>query len=204
MDVGIWGLIVGSGWASGVNLYLVAGLLGGAGRLGWLDVPDVLTRTDVLTVAAVMFLLEFVADKIPFLDSAWDVAHTAIRPIGAALIGYALGGENADWQQLSGSALSGGLALASHAAKATARAAINTSPEPVSNVITSVTEDGLVVGVVALATAAPIIAIVVVSVLLVAGTAAAVGLASLARRGRRRMRARKAARQRAELSPPEG
>ena len=200
MDVGIWGLIAGSGWASGVNLYLVACLLGGAGRLGLMDVPDVLMRTDVLIAAAVMFLLEFVADKIPLLDSAWDAVHTAIRPLGAALIGYALGGESADAQQLTGAAISGGLALASHLAKATARAAINASPEPVSNVVASVAEDGLVVGVIAIAIAAPVIAIAVVSVLLIAGTALALALASLARRGRRRWRERQAARR----GPPPG
>ena len=195
MDVGIWGLIAGSGWASGVNLYLVAGLLGGAGRLGLLDVPDVLTRTDVLIAATVMFVVEFFADKIPFLDSAWDAVHTAIRPVGAALIGYALGGDTPDWQQLTGAAASGGLALASHLAKATARAAINASPEPVSNIVASVTEDGLVVGVIAIAIAAPVIAIIVVAALLVAGTALALALASLARRGRERIRARHARRQ---------
>lgn len=188
MDVGIWGLIAGSGWASGVNLYLVAGLLGGAGRLGLLDVPEVLTRTDVLIVATVMFVMEFFADKIPFLDSAWDAVHTAIRPIGAALIGYALGGDSTDWQQLTGAAGSGGLALASHLAKATTRAAINASPEPVSNIVASVTEDGLVVGVIAIAVAAPVIAMVVVAALLIAGTALALALASLARRGRQRWR----------------
>jgi hypothetical protein len=201
MDVGIWGLIAGSGWASGVNLYLVASLLGGAGRLGLMDVPDVLMRTDVLIAAVVMFLLEFVADKVPLLDSAWDTVHTAIRPLGAALIGYALGGENADAQQLTGAAISGGLALASHLAKATARAAINASPEPVSNVVASVAEDGMVVGVVALAVAAPMIAIAVVGLLLVTGTALAFALASLARRGRRRWRERQATRR---GRPPDG
>ncbi len=199
MDVGIWGLIAGSGWASGVNLYLVAAVLGGAGRLGLMDVPDVLMRTDVLIAAVVMFLLEFVADKIPLLDSAWDAVHTAIRPLGGALIGYALGGESPDAQQLTGAAVSGGLALASHLAKATARAAINASPEPVSNVVASVTEDGLVLGVIAIAVMAPVIAIAVVGVLLVAGTALAFAFASLAKRGRRRWRERQAARR---GSPP--
>jgi len=196
MDLGLWGLIAGTGWASGVNLYLVAGLLGGAGRLGLMEVPDLLTRTDVLVASVVMFVLEFVADKVPFLDSAWDVAHTAIRPIGAALIGYTLAGENPGWEQVTSGAASGGLALASHLAKATARAAINSSPEPVSNVVTSLLEDGLVVGVVVTAAAAPMLAILVVALLLIAGTAMAFGLASLARRGRQRWRVRREARRR--------
>jgi hypothetical protein len=194
MDVGLWGLIAGTGWASGVNLYLVTVLLGVAGRLGWFDAPDLLMRTDVLIVATVLFLMEFVADKVPYLDSAWDVVHTAVRPIGAALIGYALAGENPGWEQLTGAGTSGGLALASHLAKATARAAINASPEPVSNIVTSVAEDGVVVGVVAAAVAAPVLAMVLVGVLLIAGTVVAVALASLARKGRQRWKERRAAR----------
>jgi hypothetical protein len=192
MDLGLWALIAGTGWASGVNLYLVASLLGLAGRLGLLHVPGVLTRTDVLAVAIGMFLLEFLADKIPLLDSLWDAAHTVIRPVGATLVGYALAGDVAGWEQLSGAATSGALALASHLTKATIRAAINTSPEPVSNVVASVAEDGMVVGVIALAVATPLLALVVVGLLLVAGTFVATALFSAARRGRERIRARRA------------
>ena len=89
------GLIAGSGWASGINLYLVALMLGAAGRLGWADIPDVLTRLDVMIVAGILFLIEFVADKIPFVDSVWDVIHTVIRPLGAAGLGAVIAGDSA-------------------------------------------------------------------------------------------------------------
>ncbi len=194
MDLGLWGLIAGTGWASGVNLYLVVGLLGGAGRLGLLEVPELLTRTDVLVVAVIMYLVEFVADKVPFLDSAWDVAHTVIRPVGSAMIGYALGGDSPDTEELWSGAVAGGLALASHAVKATARAAINASPEPVSNVVASLTEDGVTIGVVALAVLAPVLTIAVVAILLLAGGTLAVAVSRLARRGLRRRRERRAGR----------
>jgi hypothetical protein len=86
------GVIAGSGWASGLNLYLTTLMLGVAGRAGWADIPDVLTRTDVMIVAGVLFAVEFVADKVPFLDSFWDVIHTFIRPVGAAAIGAVIAG----------------------------------------------------------------------------------------------------------------
>lgn len=202
MDLAVWGLVAGSGWASGVNLYLVVTLLSGAGRLGLLDVPELFLRNDVLIAAIVLTALEFVADKIPLLDSVWDVVHTAIRPLGAAMVGYALGGDAPGTEQITAALTSAGLALASHLAKATARAAINASPEPVSNIVASIAEDSLVVGVLVLAVIAPILAIVAVAVLLVAGTALALMLVSLARRGRRRLQARRAERRGGGPPPP--
>lgn len=202
MDLAVWALVAGSGWASGVNLYLVVTLLSGAGRLGLLDVPELFLRNDVLIAAIVLTALEFVADKIPLLDSAWDVVHTAIRPLGAAMVGYALGGDAPGTEQITAALTSAGLALASHLAKATARAAINASPEPVSNIVASIAEDSLVVGVLVLAVIAPILAIVAVAVLLVAGTALALMLVSLARRGRRRLQARRAERRGGGPPPP--
>ena len=77
---GLVGLVAGVGWASGINLYLVVTLLGLGGRLGLADVPDVLTRTDVIVIAAILFGVEFLADKVPYLDTLWDIGHTAIRP----------------------------------------------------------------------------------------------------------------------------
>lgn len=202
MDLAVWALVAGSGWASGVNLYLVVTLLSGAGRLGLLDVPELFLRNDVLIAAIVLTALEFVADKIPLLDSVWDVVHTAIRPLGAAMVGYALGGDAPGAEQITAALTSAGLALASHLAKATARAAINASPEPVSNIVASIAEDSLVVGVLVLAVIAPILAIVAVAVLLVAGTALALMLVSLARRGRRRLQARRAERRGGGPPPP--
>ncbi len=165
MDVA--GLIAGAGWSSGLNLYLVAFLLGGAGRLGWADIPETLTRTDVMITVGVLFIVEFAADKIPYLDSLWDAIHTVVRPLGAAALGYLIAGDASSIGQALGALVSGGLALTSHGAKATTRAAVNTSPEPFSNVALSVIEDGVAVGVTMLAIAIPVIAIGLVSVLAV-------------------------------------
>ena len=79
----------------GINLYLVALMLGVAGRLGWTDIPEVLTRLDVMIVAGVLFVVEFFADKIPYVDNVWDAIHTVIRPLEAAAIGAVVAGDSA-------------------------------------------------------------------------------------------------------------
>jgi hypothetical protein len=162
------GLIAGSGWASGLNLYLVTLVLGLAGRFGWADIPEVLTRTDVLVIAAILFFVEFAADKIPFLDSMWDVLHTVVRPLGAAALGFVIAGDSESIGEALGALVAGALALSSHSAKASTRATANVSPEPVSNITLSVFEDGLVAGVMALALAFPIAALVLVVILALA------------------------------------
>jgi hypothetical protein len=167
MSIDLMSLIGGSGWAAGVNLYAVVVLLGVFGRLGLVETPEVLTRTDVLMAAGALYLLEFVADKIPYLDNLWDVLHTVFRPLGAGAIGYLLAGEAGSLSQAVAAMASGTLAATSHSAKATARAAVNVSPEPVSNIVLSLAEDGLVAGIVALAVAFPVIALVTVTVLVV-------------------------------------
>jgi hypothetical protein len=138
-----------SGWASGVNVYatvLVTGLLG---RVGGVDgVPDVLQRTDVLIFAGALWSVEFVADKIPYVDNAWDAVHTFIRPTIGAIIGALLAGEAQDLNGAFAAALGGSTALASHAAKSGLRLAVNASPEPFSNIVLSLLEDGAVVGVI--------------------------------------------------------
>lgn len=159
------GLVAGTGWASGLNLYLVTLILGLAGRLGWSDIPTVLTRTDVLVVVGVMFFVEFAADKIPYLDNLWDGLHTVIRPLGAAALGYVIAGDSGSIGEALGAIVAGSLALTSHSAKATTRATVNTSPEPISNLTLSVFEDGMAGGVVALALAAPVVALIVVLLL---------------------------------------
>lgn len=191
MDAGLIGLLASSGWASGVNLYLVAALIGGAGRLDWIEAPTALMRTDVLVVATSLFLLEFFADKIPFLDSAWDVVHTFVRPVGAAVIGVLLTGDAQGFDQAVGGLTAGGMATASHLVKATTRAAINTSPEPFSNVGASLVEDGLVLGVVWLMFTNPVVALLIVVALLAIGTVVALLVLRLARRGMRRLRDRR-------------
>lgn len=135
------------GWASGVRLYLVVLLTGLAGYLGWVNLPQglqLLSNPVVLGASGFMVFVEFFADKIPGLDSLWDVVHSVIRiPAGAALAAAAFGAESGA-MSLVAALLGGTLAATSFAAKATTRAAINTSPEPFSNVGASLVEDSLV------------------------------------------------------------
>jgi hypothetical protein len=123
------------GWASGVNAYLVVLVLGIADRVGDLEqVPDALGRWDVLTVAGFMFAMEFVADKVPYVDSTWDAISTVIRPTVGAVIGVLVAGDASSLDQAVLGVVGGGTALASHLVKAGSRLAINTSPEPVTNI----------------------------------------------------------------------
>lgn len=188
MDVA--GLIAGSGWASGLNLYAVTFILGMVGRFGWADVPTVLTRTDVLVTASVMFLLEFVADKVPYLDSIWDAIHTVIRPLGATALGYVIAGHSGSIGEAAGAIVSGALALTAHSAKASTRAVVNTSPEPVSNVTLSIFEDILASTVTVLALIFPVLALVVVVVLAAGSVWVVAKLGGAIRRFGRRRRAR--------------
>jgi hypothetical protein len=182
------GLVASSGWAAGLNLYLTTALLGLAGRFELLAMPEAITSTPVIGVALALFAIEFVEDKVPYLDSAWDDVHTVVRPVGAALIGYALTGDAGGAAQAGAAGGAGLLALASHAAKATVRAAANTSPEPFSNTGLSLGEDGLVAVVVWLAITNPLIALAVVAFFTVAGLAVTVAMWRFVRRRRRRTR----------------
>jgi hypothetical protein len=136
------------GWASGFRLYAAVFLAGIAGYLGWITLPSglhVLQHPAVLGASGLLLFVEFFADKIPFVDSIWDAVHTVIRiPAGAALAAGALGADSQTMTVL-GALLGGSLAATSHAAKMTTRAAVNTSPEPFSNLAVSFAEDGLVV-----------------------------------------------------------
>ena len=185
-----FGLLAGSGWASGINLYAVTVILGLAGRFGWADIPEVLTRTDVLVVAAILYSIEFVGDKIPHVDNLWDVANTVIRPLGAAALGVVLAGESESIGAALGGLVAGALALSAHSTKATTRAAVNTSPEPVSNSIVSIAEDGLASGLTVAAILAPIPTLIVVALLVVAGGYVTVKLWGTVRRMVRRNRVR--------------
>lgn len=158
------------GWASGVRLYLVVLLTGLAGFMGWIALPaglHLLAHPVVLGASGFMVFVEFFADKIPGLDSLWDVVHTMIRiPAGAALAAGVFGADSGLMALLA--ALAGGtLAATSHAAKATARAAINTSPEPFSNVGASLVEDSMVPLGLWLAIAHPLVFVVVLLLVLV-------------------------------------
>jgi len=135
------------GWASGVRLYLVVFLTGLAGYLGWIPLPaglQLLANPVVLVASGFMVFVEFFADKIPGLDSLWDIVHTVIRvPAGAALAAGVFGADHSA-MALVAALVGGGLAATAHAAKATTRAAINTSPEPFTNVGASLVEDSVV------------------------------------------------------------
>ncbi|MFM0738925.1 DUF4126 domain-containing protein [Paraburkholderia xenovorans] len=168
-------LAAGLSWGSGLRLYLTVLLAGVFERLGFIHLPDTLSALSspwVIGVAAVLTLTEFLADKIPAFDSLWDAIHTFIRiPAGAVLAAGALG--HADPALLTVAALAGGtLAGTAHLAKAGTRALINLSPEPVSNVVTSTAEDGLVFGGMLLALFVPLLFLVLmVGFLMLAGWA---------------------------------
>jgi hypothetical protein len=182
-------LVASSGLASGVNAYLVVLVLGLVDRFWQLaQIPDVLARSDVLVVAGVLYAVEFVADKIPYIDSTWDAISTAIRPTVGAVIGLLLAGEVSTLEQALYAVLGGGAALASHTVKAGLRLAVNTSPEPVTNATTSVGEDLGVAAVVLLAVTYPWIALAVALVLFGVGVWLLVFLVSRIRRGWRRWR----------------
>jgi hypothetical protein len=188
-------LAFSSGWASGVNAYLVVLVLGLADRVGdYADIPDVLGRWDVLAIAGFLYAMEFVADKIPYIDSTWDAVSTFIRPTAGAVIGALLAGgvgPDARLDQVVLATVGGGTALASHLVKSGVRLAVNTSPEPVSNIGISVLEDFAVLGLVAFAVQHPRAAAGIAGVLLVLGLALLVLLARLVRRGWRRWQARR-------------
>lgn len=180
-----------SGWASGVNAYAVVLLMGLLGRFAGIEqVPGALQRTDVLVVAAVLFAVEVVADKIPYLDSAWDAVHTVVRPAVGAALGAMLAGEAGTLQQGLMATTGGASALASHVVKAYLRAAVNTSPEPVSNVAVSAAEDLTVAGVISLAVVNPWVAASIAGLLLLLiGVLLVVLLWQRIRRARARWRA---------------
>jgi len=148
------------GWASGVRLYLVVFLTGLAGYLNWVPLPSglhLLAHPAVLIASGFMVFVEFFADKIPGLDSLWDIVHTVIRvPAGAALAAAVFGVDHGAMAFVA-ALLGGGLAATAHTAKATTRAAINTSPEPFSNVGASLVEDSAVPASLWLAVAHPLV-----------------------------------------------
>jgi hypothetical protein len=184
-------MVFSSGWASGVNAYLVVLVLGLADRFGDVgSIPDALGRTDVLVAAGLLYAVEFVADKIPYVDSTWDAVSTVVRPTVGTAIALLLSGDASTAQQAAYGALGGGTALASHLVKAGGRLAINASPEPVSNIAASLGEDAAVVTVVLLAIQHPWAALVVASVLLVGGGYVVFHLLRLVRRGWRRWKGR--------------
>jgi hypothetical protein len=186
-SVSVLPLVFTSGWASGINAYAVVLLLGIFGATGVTDaVPESLQRPEVLITAGVLFLCEAVADKIPYVDSLWDSVHTVIRPAAGAWVGAVLAGHSGSLNDVAAGLIGGSSALASHAVKSGTRMAINTSPEPFSNVIMSFAEDLGVGGIVSFAMVQPQAAAIIAAVLLAAGLTVLFFLISRIRRFLRR------------------
>jgi hypothetical protein len=158
---------------AGWRLYLVTFAVGLAMKLGWIALPDQLGALDVLAnnwiigIAAIGAIAEFFADKVAWIDSAWDAVHSIVRPVGGALLSMAIiDGGNPTWQ-VGNLLLGGGAALLAHAGKAGARTLVNASPEPVSNVVVSTGEDVATVGLLGLAIANPVVAALIALILVI-------------------------------------
>ena len=185
------GRTLGFSLAAGVNLYATVAILGLAARYGWVTLPPQYQafNNDVIIVAAlVMYVVEFFADKIPYFDSLWDAIHTAIRPIGGALIAVTTLGDASPAMQAFVALLGGAVAASSHLTKTSTRAAANTSPEPFSNWILSLAEDVFAVGLGYTALAHPVIALAIAVVVLALIAVFAVVIVRTVRRWLRRRR----------------
>src|ERR671919_789197 len=164
------GRTLGFSFAAGVNLYATVALLGLASRYGWVSLPPQYQTFDndwIIGAALVMYVIEFFADKIPYFDSLWDAVHTAIRPIGGAVIAVTTLGDASTTMETLVMLLGGAVATSSHLTKTSTRAVANASPEPFSNWILSLGEDIFVVGLGYLALQYPLVALGVALVLLV-------------------------------------
>ena len=161
-------------WAAGINPYLLVLMTGLLGRFAGWDVPPGFERVDVLVVFAVLAVVDTIADKIMLIDSAWDAINTVIRPIAGAVVAALIAAPSVDIPTVAIAAAGGAVALVTHLAKATTRLAVNTSPEPASNVVVSVAEDVAVAGVVVIAVVNPWVAAAIALVLLVGAVIVAV------------------------------
>jgi hypothetical protein len=154
-------VLLGGSWASGINLYMTTAGLGIAQRMHWVDLPGELTVLGhplIIGAAVLMYGVEFIADKIPFVDSIWDMIHTFIRPTGGAIGGYLATANAEPVIQIATAVLTGGIALSSHVTKASTRAAINSVPTGFGNAAASVTEDTAVFGILYFIVKHPVIA----------------------------------------------
>jgi hypothetical protein len=170
MDVvSILGLGFGAAWSSGINLYATVAVLGLLQRYDLAELPGnlhVLDNWIIIGAALFMYAVEFVADKIPLVDSLWDALHTFIRVPAGAVVAYSAAADLNPTVQVLALLLGGGLALSTHGTKATVRAAANTSPEPFSNWMLSIFEDVVTVGAAVLAVLQPIAILAVIFVFL--------------------------------------
>lgn len=161
---------MGFSFAAGINLYATVAILGLASRFDWVALPPQFRIFDhdiVIAAALVLYAIEFIADKIPWVDSIWDAAHTVIRPLGGAFIAVATLGDASPAVEGLAALLGGTLAAGTHFTKAGTRVVANASPEPFSNWILSITEDLFVVGLGMLALKYPIAAAAVVIICVV-------------------------------------
>jgi len=163
-------MALGAGFSSGLNLYATVATLGLLQRFGVIHLPPSLAAVAhpiVLGIAIALYLIEFLADKVPFLDTVWDAIHTFIRPPAAAVIAYGAAAAAPPEWRWAAALIAGGVALTSHSTKASTRAAVNTVPEPFSNWALSFGEDMLAVWLTWFTTAHPVATIVIVAALLV-------------------------------------
>ncbi len=177
VSVGLIGLLLGAAVASGLRLYATVAVLGFLGRSGVIALPGeltVLTNTWVILVAASLYLVEFLADKIPIVDSVWDLVHTFIRVPAAAALAWAGASSLPEPWRIVAALVCGSVAFSAHGLKSSTRAVINTSPEPVTNWLASLAEDGLTAFLLFLAVKYPLAAatvaaaVVVLAILLLA------------------------------------
>lgn len=158
------------GTLAGVNLYLTVLVTGLALHFHWVILPsqlaglEVLGHPTILCIAAALYAIEFCADKIPWVDTAWDAIHTLIRPIGAAALAVAAMGDAHPAFEVVAGLLAGGMAFSSHTAKAGTRLAANTSPEPFTNIALSLVEDGIVLGGLSLLAWSPFVALLLAAI----------------------------------------
>jgi hypothetical protein len=185
------GRTMGFSLAAGINLYATVALLGLAAKYGWVTLPhqfQAFNNNYIILAAIVMYVVEFFADKIPYFDSLWDAIHTAIRPIGGAVIAVNTLGAASPGMQAVAAMLGGTIAASSHLTKTSTRAAANTSPEPFSNWILSLGEDVFAVGLGYTALTHPVLTLAIAAVVLVLIAIFAVTIVRFVRRwfGRRK------------------
>ncbi len=184
------GFALGASFASGLNLYATIATLGILHRFGVIELPqnlEILANPLVLCFALVLYAIEFVADKVPYVDNIWDFVHTFIRPPAAALLAYSsLGAVSEEWR-IAAALLAGSVALTAHGTKASTRAAVNVSPEPISNSVLSTGEDGVAIFLAWMAAAHPYVTLFIVLVLVAVSVFVLVKLFGFLRRGLRRL-----------------
>jgi len=166
-SIAMLGRTMGFSFAAGINLYATVAILGLASRYDWVTLPDQYRAFDndiIIATALALYLVEFVTDKVPWLDSLWDAIHTVIRPLGGAAIAVTALGDASPTMEVLIGLLGGSLAAGTHFTKAGTRAIANTSPEPFSNWILSLGEDAFVVGLGLVALKYPVIALAIVVV----------------------------------------